>query len=178
MKRLAAGVLLLVLCIATDGNLLACGDKFLVVSRGTRFKRSDVPRTPASILIYADPASNLPRALQNASAEATLRKAGYTPRAVESAEQLGEALAKGAWDLVVVDQSAGDRVRSLIRSDRAPIVLPVYYNATRAELKAARQRYPVLVDAPVHSQALLKAIDDALATRPRMGPEASPKSPA
>ena len=38
------------------GDLLACGDKFLVTGRGTRFQRPKNARA-ASVLIYANPAS-------------------------------------------------------------------------------------------------------------------------
>ena len=84
-NRLAASALLVITCIATRGDLFACGDKFLVVGRATRFKHASVPRRPAVILIFADPASNLPRALANVPVDATLRKAGYQPTSVASA---------------------------------------------------------------------------------------------
>ena len=36
----------------SSGELLACGDKFLVASRGTRYQRAGQARHGASILVY------------------------------------------------------------------------------------------------------------------------------
>ena len=77
--RLAAAAFLVIACAATTGDLLACGDKFLVVSRGTRYKHANTPRTPAVILIYANPATNLPGALANVQVDATLRQPAISP---------------------------------------------------------------------------------------------------
>lgn len=178
MKRLAATLSLAAFCIGTAGDLSACGDKFLVVGRGTRYKHPNAPRGPAFILIYADPASSLALALKNVPVESTLRRAGYTPKSVDTAEQLGDALARGGWDLVVVDQADGERVRAMVAGDSPTVVLPVFYNATRAELKAAKKRYPVLLESPSRSQAFLETVDDALALRPRAAAESSGKAPA
>jgi hypothetical protein len=72
--------LLLSLCAGIPGELSACGNKFLVVSRNTRFKHAPAPRSQAAILLYADPKSNVPRALANVMVDATLRKVGYKPK--------------------------------------------------------------------------------------------------
>ena len=59
MQRLAA-VLALCWCgIGTSGAVLACGDKFLMPSRGSRFQQAPMERMPASILFYANPSSPL-----------------------------------------------------------------------------------------------------------------------
>ena len=62
-KRPCAAGLLLLIGVSSGDVLLACGDKFLVSSRGTRFQRAAVAREPASILIYTNPASELPKVL-------------------------------------------------------------------------------------------------------------------
>ena len=77
--------LLLLASIGTSDTLLACGEKFLMGSRGTRFHRPEPVRQSAAILVYANPALNLPKALANVPFEATLRKAGYRPTVVTSA---------------------------------------------------------------------------------------------
>jgi len=55
-----------------SGDLLACGDKFLVAGRGTRFQRPKNARA-ASVLIYANPSSGLPAALKNVKVESVLK---------------------------------------------------------------------------------------------------------
>jgi len=96
-KRLLAVGLLVLANAGTD--LLACGDKFLVISRGTRFQRAAAARQPANILVYANPASTLPKALEKVMVDATLRKAGYKPTSVSDANALEQALRQGGWFL-------------------------------------------------------------------------------
>ena len=47
----------------------------------------------------------------------------------------------------------------------APIVLPVMFNATGAELAAAKKQYQRILKAPTKNQSFLEAIDDALVVR-------------
>jgi len=49
----------------------ACGDKFLIAGRGTRFQRPKNARA-ASVLIYAGPSSGLPAVLKNVKVESVL----------------------------------------------------------------------------------------------------------
>ena len=82
--RLVAAAVLLLGAVGVTEPLLACGEKFLMRNRGTRFQRAAPARAPASILVYANPALNLPKALANVPFDATLRKAGYQPTTVTS----------------------------------------------------------------------------------------------
>ena len=162
--RASALALLLISGTPTCGDLLACGDKFLVVGRGTRFRRASVPRPPAAILVYANPASNLPAALANVPVEATLSKAGYRPTTVSSAEEFDRALRRGGWDLVLVDVAESSRLNARV-PDNAPAVLPVVYNPTRTEWKEARRQYPTVLRSPTKTQAFLDTVDEALSLR-------------
>jgi hypothetical protein len=159
--RLVAAMLVLVGGIAVGEPLLACGEKFLMRSRGTRFQRAPVPAS-ASILIYANPVFNLPRALASIPFDATLRKAGYRPTKVTSEQELETSLSRGGWDLVLVDIADSGAVLKF-ESSAGPIVLPVVYNATSAELAAAKAQHTYVLKAPTKNQSLLDAIDDALA---------------
>jgi hypothetical protein len=166
MKTPVVAAALLLLAIAgTSDTLLACGEKFLMGSRSTRFQRPSSVRQPAAILVYANPALNLPRALANVPFEATLRKAGYRPTVVTSAEAFTSALRLGGWDLVLADVSDSQAVSSRTQSAKAPIVLPVMYNPSGAELAAAKKQHLRILKAPTKNQSFLDAIDDALAQR-------------
>jgi hypothetical protein len=163
-KRLLLAGLLIATGAATGGDLLACGDKFLIVSRGTRFQRAAL-RTSASILVVADPASNLPKALANVPVDATLRKAGYTPTTVTNAADLEAALARGGWDLVLVDVAASQAITGRTRGAAAPMILPVVYNASGADLAQAKKQYPLVLKSPTKNQAFLDTIDEAIALK-------------
>ena len=146
--------------------LMACGEKFLMRNRGTRFQRAAPARTPAAILVYANPALNLPKALANVPVDATLRKAGYRPTTVTSRDEFEAAMGRGGWDLVLVDVADTSTVVGRTSNAKAPIVLPVAFNPTRGELDAAKKQHQRILKAPVKNQSFLEAIDQALAERP------------
>jgi hypothetical protein len=168
MKTPVAAALLLLAIAGTSDTLLACGEKFLMGSRSTRFQRPARIRQPAAILIYANPALNLPRALANVPFEATLRKAGYRPTVVTSPEAFSSALSQGGWDLVLADVSDSRTLSGRTRNGKPPIVLPVLYNPTGVELAAAKKQHARILKAPTKNQAFLDAIDDALAQMSRV----------
>jgi hypothetical protein len=168
MKRTLLVVGILILYGVGPAELLACGEKFLVVSRGTRFQRASVARQPANILVYANPMSGLPKALERAAVDTTLRKAGYQPTSVAGAAELEQALRQGGWDLVVADLADTSALRGRLQSGDAPMLLPVALNATGSELAAAKKDYQRVLKGPVKSQAFLEAIDDALALREKL----------
>ena len=127
------------------GDLLACGDKFLVTGRGTRFQRPKGARA-ASVLIYANPSSGLPAALKNVKVDSVLRHEGHRSTTVETYEQLSAILAGGRFDVVVAASSVAAEVEKLVGGapDRA-IVLAL--------------------DSPPKDGSLLKAIDRAVEQR-------------
>ena len=65
------GVLVVMLLVGV-GDLLACGDKFLIGGRGTRYQRPKNARA-ASVLIYADPASAVASTLKKSKVESLLK---------------------------------------------------------------------------------------------------------
>ena len=163
--RIAA--FLLVIAVSSADVLLACGDKFLVSRGGTRFQRAALARKPASILIYTNPASELPRVLAGIPVDATLTKAGYRPTTVATSDEFDKALSRGGWDLVLVAMADAHAVSKRLQGDRAPVVLPVVFTPAGSELKDTRKLYPVVLKTPAKSQSFLFAIDEALARRPK-----------
>jgi len=173
-KRFLVVVGVLVLSgVGASGDLLACGDKFLVMSRGTRYQRAAVARQPANILVYANSASALPKALAKADVDATLRKAGYKPTSVSGPAELEQALRQGGWDLVVADLADGMAVSGRLQGASAPMLLPVAYNVTGSELAQAKKDYQRVLKGPVKSQSFLEAVDDALALRSKLRTKAA-----
>jgi len=167
-RRLLAAGLLVLSGAGFRVDLLACGDKFLVSSRGTRFQRAATARQAAKILVYANPASGLPKALERVMADDTLRKAGFQPTVVSASNELQQSLRQGGWDLVLADLSDSGAIRGQLQGPSAPLVVPVVYNATGTELAQAKKDYQHIVKGPVKSQSFLDAIDDALALREKL----------
>jgi hypothetical protein len=147
---------------AGAGDLLACGDKFFAISRGTRFQHPSA-RQSAKILIYASTASGVSKALGNLPVEATLHKAGYLPTTVTSQGDLTKALALGGWDLLIADVADARAVSSRMRPEPSPVVLPVVSNGTKADAKQAKAEFKCVLATPTRRQVFLDAVDEALA---------------
>ena len=143
--RIRFVVLVATVGVWTGGDLLACGDKFLVSGRGTRFQRPKSARA-ASVLIYANPSSGLPAALKNVKVDSVLKHEGHRSTTVETFEQLSAILAGGRFDVVVAASSVAADVEKLLGGapDRAVVLA---------------------LDAPPKDGSLLKAIDRAVEQR-------------
>src|SRR4051794_21186582 len=63
MRTVLTGLVAIVVCALVSPAALACGDKFLVPIRGTRFERAPARRQPASVLVYAGTGSRLSNTL-------------------------------------------------------------------------------------------------------------------
>lgn len=137
-------------------DLLACGDKFLVGSRGTRYQRPASARA-ASVLIYANPSSGLPAALRTVKVDAALKGEGHRSTTVETFEQLSTILAGGRFDVILVASSVAAAVEELLGggADRAIVVA---------------------FDAPPKERSLLKAIDKAVERRDQNARKAQKRS--
>jgi hypothetical protein len=151
----------------SSGELLACGDKFLVASRGTRYQRAGQARETASILVYLPPSSALPKAFERVSEDVT-RKAGYRIINVSNATELEQALRQGGWDLLLTDLADSQMVRGRVSGAGSPLVVPVAYKVTGTELAQAKKEYQSVLKGPIKTYAFLAAIDDALALRSKL----------
>jgi len=128
------------ICLAPD--LFACGEKFLVAGRGTRYQRPKNARA-ASVLIYANPSSGLPAALRGVPVESVLKHEGHRSTTVETLEQLSTILDGGRFDVVLAASRVTVDVEKLLGSspDRAVVVG---------------------IESPANEGSLLRAIDKAV----------------
>ena len=144
-------------------DLWACGNKFLVPSRGTRFGKVAVDRQDASILVYASPDSTLPKTLGDVPVEMVLLQAGYLPTKVTDQAELDQALNERTWDLVLADLDTSETLRWQLEGEGAPMVVPVLYQPTKTDMTQAKKDYGQVIRAPIKSQRFLDSIDDAVA---------------
>jgi len=163
-----------VLALAMGSEVLACGDKLLVVGRGLRGSRVRGALHRASILLYADPKGSLPSALENGHLRRDLERAGHRLRTATSREEFEAALSTGSYDLVLADLKAAPLVESRAREAASkPTVLPTLYNPSDAELKAAAQQYNCVLKSPGDQKDYMAVINDALAQRAKQAPPES-----
>lgn len=139
------GALVVVLAFAMTGDLFACGDKFLVGGRGTRYQRPKSARA-ASVLIYADPASPVAASLKKAQVERLLKLDGHRATRVQTLEQLSTVVSAGRFDVILTaNRDSADVQRLIAASPEAATV--------------------VGVDDLVKNRSLMQAIDKAVLQR-------------
>jgi hypothetical protein len=144
-NRLRFGAVIVVLGLGMTGDLFACGDKFLVGGRGTRYQRPKNARA-ASVLIYAEPASGVQNTLKKNKVESLLKLEGHRSTTVQTFEQLSTIVSSGRYDVILTANSATADVQKLLGAvPEAAIVLPVEDLAT--------------------SKTILQAIDKAVVQR-------------
>jgi hypothetical protein len=144
MKR-TLGVLVVVLAVGVPGDLLACGDKFLVAGRGTRYQRPKTARA-ASVLIYADPASAVAASLKKAKIESLLKLEGHRATKVQTLDELSAIVSSGRFDVILTANSDSAAVQRMVQTSRDAAVV-------------------VAVDDLVKNRSLLQAIDTAVSQR-------------
>ena len=161
--RLAGIVAAVSLCMGAD--LFACGDKFLVAGRGTRYQRPKNARA-ANVLIYANPSSGLPAALQSVPVDTLLKREGHRSTTVETLDQLAAILAGGRFDVVLAANSVVAAVEKLLGgAGDAPVV--VAFCVKPGAQAVAGANAPCTVKAPAKERSVLEAIDKAVLTHDR-----------
>jgi hypothetical protein len=145
------------------GDAFACGDKFLVAGRGTRYQRPKNARA-ASVLIYADPASGIPAKVGKLPLESVLKREGHRSTTVGTLEQLAALVAGGRFDVVLVTTSVVDAVAGFVGgAPDAPVMVAFCPDAKQA--RGAGKS--ACVKTPAKEGPLLQAIDKAVAERDR-----------
>ena len=143
-RRTVIGLIVL-LAAGMTGDLIACGDKFLVAGRGTRFQRPKTARA-ASVLIYADPGSAVAASLKKAKVESLLKLEGHRATKVQSLAELSAIVSSGRYDVILTATSDSANVRKLVQTSRDAATV-------------------LAVDGLVKDQSLLQAIDAAVSER-------------
>ncbi len=160
--RIRLAGLVAAVSLACARRAFACGDKFLVAGRGTRYQRPKNARA-ANVLIYANPASGLPAALQSVPVDTLLKREGHRSTTVETLDQLA---GDPGWR-PIRRRARGEHRR--VGGREAPRRSRgragdggVLHQADRA--LAADATAPCTVKAPPKERSFLEAIDKAVVT--------------
>jgi len=143
--RRMVGVLLVVLSVGVPVDMFACGDKFLIAGRGTRYQRPKNARA-ASVLIYADPASAMAATIKKAKIESLLKLEGHRATKVQTLQELSTIMSSGRYDVILTANSDSANVQRLLQASPDASVV-------------------VGVDDLVKNHSLLEAIDKAVLQR-------------
>ena len=113
-KRRTLGVLILLLTFAVP-DLLACGDKFLVGPRGTRFQRPKGAPV-GSVLIYVEPKSEMAAAIKKSDTAKMLKIAGHHVKTVKTLQNLSTLVSNGHYDVILSSNADLASVKKLIQA--------------------------------------------------------------
>src|SRR5262245_54427878 len=173
--RWFSAIVIVFMAVSATGDLIACGDKFLVPSRSVRVGLTPAVRQEAAVLFYVNPATALPAVFARLSVDPAVRKAGYRPTVVATTEELGRRLAEGRWDVVLIDL-ADRSVGALSAAEGSPVVVAVALNSRSEDLIRARKEYSHILKSPSRSQAFVEALDVAVSARRSARPTAGRKA--
>lgn len=141
-RKVRIAGLVILATIVGGSELFACGDKFLVGSRGTRYQRPKAARS-AAIVIYAAPGED---GTLNARMASMLGRQGHHTTVVTTIDQLSAILKERRFDVV------------LAATDVAANVQRLFANGATATAVSAL----ITVDAAATPASLLSAVDKAI----------------
>jgi hypothetical protein len=118
------GVVLVVLSVGVQVDIFACGDKFLIAGRGTRFQRPKNVRA-ASVLIYADPTSAMGAIIKKEKIESLLKMDGHRVQVVPTVEKLSTSMSSGRYDVILTPNADRANVLGLLQTPNASDVIGV-----------------------------------------------------
>jgi hypothetical protein len=87
-----------------QGDLQACGDKFLAVGRGIRFQKAYAAIHPASILILLPAKSVNDAALRDSRLHTALKMAGHKVDIVQPTANLSDVLNRSRYEIILAER--------------------------------------------------------------------------
>ena len=160
-----AWIALVAVVQGADG-VQACGDKFLLVGRGVKFRQAYAAIYPAAIVIYAQPNQGAAKAILDPKLQSGLKSAGHHITVAEDDRALTRVLESDRVDLVLTDVADADRIaKQAGAAPTHPNVLPVMFEPTKEEAKAVETRYNCRLTSADRPDRYLSAIDDAMKVR-------------
>jgi len=155
--------LLIVLCFASAAfsPLYACGDKFLVNSRGVKQSLVYAAPHPGSVLLFRNADSKLARSLLNEELQQDLMRAGHEVHVARNAAELSEALEYGTFDVVIGDIADVGTLETALQSQAVkPLLMPVMGKVSKEDIKKAEGQYGRVLKASHRSSTMILLVND------------------
>ena len=142
-----------------------CGDKLVSLLGGVRQQRAYIASQKASVIVFSSHRAS-GAALINRDLRAALKEAGHSVQVVQDSTQLDQALKAGKVDVVLVDfADVGVIARELELAADRPIIVPVLYKPSNADLTAAQTQNRFALKASAKETQFLGRIEDAMKLR-------------
>lgn len=146
----------------------ACGDHLLVVGRGVRFQHAYAQHRGNLVIFSAEAQTDATP--KSSKLQAMLKQAGHKLQAVHGASQLDQVLKSGNVDVVLADfTDVAPITRELQSAPSKPVLLPILFKPSKAQLAAAQKEYKFALKAPADEIQILSMIDEAMKSRLRIG---------
>jgi hypothetical protein len=142
-----------------------CGDKLVSLLGGVRQQRAYIAWKKASVIVFSNHRSS-GAALIKRNLRATLKEAGHSVLVAQDSIELDQALKAGKVDVVLVDfADVGVIAHALELASDKPIIVPVLYRPSNADLAAAQQQNPLALKDSAKETQFLGRIEDAMKLR-------------
>jgi hypothetical protein len=146
-----------------------CGDLLVSFGRGVRYQRAYRASRQATIAVFWNNRES-GSVLTNSKLQSAMREVGHRVVFVQDSTQLGVALKAGKVDVVLADFSDAASIAPEVESASSkPVIVPVLYKPSNADMAAARKQYPFPLKASSDEMQFLTAIDDAMKLRAKTG---------
>ncbi|MCM2268726.1 MAG: hypothetical protein NDJ75_01340 [Thermoanaerobaculia bacterium] len=159
----AIGVGVCAWVLLAEAAAFACSDKFVVLGTGVRFERVYKSEHPTKVLLFMNPASQLPEVDKKTHLRAALRFAGHKPTSVDTSAELERAMQKSEYGAVLVSYGDAEAVEQIVkRAGARSILLPVLYQPSDEELRSATEKYGCPVTGSRKTSTMIDTLDRAL----------------
>ena len=157
--RFGAALVALVTCMEVP-ELMACGDKFLLLGRSVGYDQVQKASRPGTVLIYSS--SSLPKAFSDGQFAALMEIAGHHQRSVADRQALARALSTGKVDLVLADPMVSRDIAETVRSSSSALVVPVLSNAAAAQRAEFGRDFRCVLALPANARRVIDTLDKAM----------------
>jgi hypothetical protein len=150
-----------VVAVAAVPVLEACGAKFLVATRSTRFQRLQRAAHPANILVYRH--SEEAGTIEFMTAlETNLKGVGHTVTVVAGESALRAQTRDKEFAVVMMQLDEARRLKSdLAAMEPGAAIVPMAAFLTRPETARAKQEFGQVLTLPSKTSQLFSVVDDA-----------------
>lgn len=139
----------------------ACGDKFLVNSKGVNIQGILSTTSPGAVVLYRNPDSPLATSVLDDQLVRDLTAAGHNVEVVTSFEDAQAMLTSGRHDLLVCDVDDAERLAQAV-PQAGTLLLPVVDKQSKDEVKTAKNEFGRVLKAPGKPSYMVLQIDDTV----------------
>jgi hypothetical protein len=162
--RTMVAVAVIVLALSSHA-VNACGDKFSLLGRGTRFQQAYAAIHPARILLVVPPKSVKQAAIRDARLKTALKMAGHKVDEVSSGE-LRRVSSGTRYDIILTGRADVSAVTdALVRGTFKPSVVAIVEANAPEEAPPGGVRADAELKAPQSLPTILRLLDDTMKAR-------------